>query len=575
MTGDSTGNHHPALGGVRVVAKQFLWYLLNHWCPAIRISTLTPHDTNFYYICVSISCMPTLEREAYYLWYADSSVTLPQERSLNVDFLKSERRRIEEAHDWDEEYRSADRGDKLPEYITYIIPIDVSKILKRRVNNRGYNIMGTSALRNSLQAEKLALFPDDMDLPADYSLIRIYEPKKEVVVFEGDTFGTDAIIVEDFEPLETDYIYQDMSSTRTNLLDLLKDYLGGDDLMAQSVHSPMISSPPAIQDTGGIGSASLTPNNDFANTLNEQVARMLPPEYTNYGPPSKDIQGYHERHSKGRGRKIVYKTAEKIPKSKSRVGITRGSSYRNVQEQAQTRATFSGEYSYLGNIVPNSKRKVDVVQDALNHFTQNEITISSYDELKQADVDLTRLKKDITDYEDIWIDIVDSRQVMPSIDRQQIDKERLVDKLIKDWEIFLPQMGYEDSPRQISELRAEQTYVNVLRLAQKIARSDKREQVTKDDIKNARRNFKHQAERLLASDVVKDATPEIKRNQTADRESIVHTFLQSKPCPKGELLSHLLDTRQFEKEGSTEQFIDRMVDRGYIYRTPDGRLHSV
>jgi hypothetical protein len=518
--------------------------------------------------------MPTLSREEYYPWFNDSAATLPQERQLNIDFLKSERKRIEEAKEWREKYRSADRGDELNEYITYSIPVDISKLLKKRVNERGYNIIGTSALRNSLQSEMLALFPEDMDLPPDYALIRIYDPKKEIVVFEGETFGTDAIIVEDYDVLPNDYIYQGVSSNNARVFDLLKEYLGGDELITQSVYSPMISSPATLTETGGIGSTSLTRTSEFAETLHEQVALMLPREYTGYSPPDGDEHGYNERYSKGRGKKIIYKTAEKVPHRQSCVDFTKGASYAKIQNQVQKRTEFTGEYSFLGNLIPTSRRKVDVVQDTVNHFTQNEITISSYDELKLADVDLTRLKKNVSDYEDFWTNIVDARQVMPGLDRQEINKERWVNKLKKDWEIFLPQMGYEDSPHQISQLRAQQTYKNMLRMAQKIARSERREQVTKDDLENARRNFTHQAERIISADVVKEATPAIRRSNTADRESIVNTFLQSKPCKREELVSHLLDTKQFEKEQATESFVQRMETRGYIYKTVDGRLHS-
>lgn len=156
--------------------------------------------------------MAELGRSEYYPWFIDSSATLPKDRFLNVDFLKSEQRRIDKAKEWDEKYRKAERGDKLGEYVAYVIPIEISKILRREVGEKGYKIIGTSALRNSVQLEKLALVPEDLQLPPDYSLIRIEEPVKEIVLFKGDVHGTDAIIVEDFEPLPTDYIYYGMES---------------------------------------------------------------------------------------------------------------------------------------------------------------------------------------------------------------------------------------------------------------------------------------------------------------------------------------------------------------------------
>lgn len=518
--------------------------------------------------------MPELGRSEYYPWFKDSSAALPKDRYLNKDFLKSEQRRIESAREWDKRYRKADRGDILDEYVTYVIPTDTSKILRREVNEQGFKILGTSALRNSVQLQKLALFPEDMQLPADYSLIRILEPVKEVVLFKGDIYGADAIIVKEFDPLPIDYIYRNMESRAIDIFDLLEDCLGGDDLMTHSVHAPMISSPQNLTGTGGIGSCSLTPTTQFAETLNRQVARMLPPEYTDYGPPLSDVRGYSERHSKGRGRKIVYNTAEKVPGATSRVGLKTGTSYGHVQKEAQFRASFAGEYSYLGNVVPSDGRDIHVAQDALEHFTQNEITISSYDELKQADVDLSRLQDNITDFEDLWINVVEARQVMPDIAEQRVNQEKWVSDLKKDWEYFLPQMGFSDPLHLETKLKAEKTFENILRIAQQFARSEKREQISEKDMKTARWNFKAQAERLLNTDIIKDAAQGIKRSHTTDRESIVHTFLQSKPCERNELISMLLETSQFEKRKQTERFIQRMIDRGYIYRSPDGKLRT-
>ena len=513
-------------------------------------------------------------REEYYPWYKNSSANLPKDRYLNKDFLKFEQKRIEEAHQWHDEYLKAEPGDTLDEYETYIVPIDPSKLIKKRVNGSGYKLKGSSALRNNLQAQKLALFPKDLNLPPDYSLVRIFEPKKKIIPFVGDTNSKYGFIVDDYEILPIDYIYYDLPAEEKRIFSLLKGHLGGDELMAESVYSPIISSPGTAMGAGGIGSASLTRSTRFATTLNDQVRRMLPPELADYTPPNRDIQGFDERVSKGRGRKIVYNTAEKTRETGPHVGLTKGSSYSRVQKQAQRREKFAAEYSYLGNIVPSGKRSVDVVQDALNNFTQNEITISSYDELKEADVDLTRLKNDITDYEEIWINIVDARQVMPSVDKQQVKNDGLVDDLKADWKNHLPEMGYEDSKYELAELRAEQTLENVLRLAQKFARSKRREQVTDKDIKSARRNFNDQVERLLSTDLVKDATPKIRRTHTADRESIVNTFLQSKPCTMDELVSYLLKKRKFEDESKTVEFIKRMHERGYIYKTPAGKYKS-
>ncbi|MFC3959242.1 hypothetical protein [Halovivax cerinus] len=517
--------------------------------------------------------MPSLRRSEYYPWFADSSANLPKDRFLNKDFLKSERERIEHARQWDTKYREADRGDKLDEYITYVIPVDMSKILKKEVNERGFKILGTSALRNSAQLEKLALFPEDMQLPDDYSLIRIFEPEKEIVLFKGDVYGTDAIIVEDFESLSIDYLYQNVNSSDIDMFDLLGEWLGGDDLMTHSIHAPMISSPQNITGTGGIGSCSLSPTTRFAKTLNKQVARILPPEYTEYNPPSRDTSGFSERHSKGRGRKIVYNTAEKIPNANSHVGLKSGDSYEYVHMEAKHRTTFPGEYSYLGNVVPDGGRDLHVAQDTLEHFTQNEITISSFDELKEADVDLSRVNDSIVDYEDVWINVVEARQVMPDVGDQRADQEKWIRDLTKDWEIFLPQMGFNDTVHHLAELRAEQTYKNLLRLAQQFARSDKREQVTDQDMKDAHWNFKAQAERLLGTDLIKDAAQGIKGSHSTDRESVVHTFLKSKPCVRNELVSRLLDTSKFNKGKKTEKYIQRMIDRGYLYKSPDGKLH--
>lgn len=264
--------------------------------------------------------MPELAREEYYPWYRCSSANFPKDRYLNVDFLQSEQERIEEASRWNQEYRSARNGQKLDEYITYIIPVDVSELIKEELDEREVHVTGTSAIRNCKQLQKLALFPEDVDLPPDYSLVRLLEPRKNSVHYVGEVYGVDAIFVEDYERLPQEYIYYDLPTKEMKIYNLLEDHLGGDKLMAQSVYSPMISSPPTINGTGGIGSCSLTPTTRYADTLNKQVARMLPPEYTDYGPPARDVRGYKEPEAKGRGKKIVYRTAEKIPDSEKRVG---------------------------------------------------------------------------------------------------------------------------------------------------------------------------------------------------------------------------------------------------------------
>lgn len=516
--------------------------------------------------------MPNLGRNEYYPWYQNSPASLPKDRIYKHEYLKWEQERIEKAKIWDGKFRKANSSDTLDEYITYIIPVELSKLLNRRINGRGFNILGTSALRNSLQFQKPAIFPEDMDLPPDYSLIRIFEPKKDYIGYEG--FIEHAIRVEDYQELNHDFIYHDLDVKNKKILDLLKDNLGGDELMAQSLYSPMISSPPTMTETGGIGSCTLTPDSQFGVNINRQTAKILPPEYTSYDPPEKDVKGYNERYSSGRGKKIIYKTAEKTSNSNKHVGLVNDKRYSPIRDQNIARTNFSGEYSYLGNISPGNGREVEVAMEALTNFTQSEITLSSYDELKKADVDLNRLESSIANREDLWINIANARQFEPNIDRQNICKEDWVQKLKKDWEFFLPKMGFEENLPELAETKAEKTYENILRLGQKTARSEGRTEVSEDDLKEGRYAFTDQAERFLDTDIVKDATYKIRNSDTTGPEATITHLLRSNPCPKHELISNLTDTQHFDNKKTAEEFVQRMYNSGYIYRTPDGILHA-
>jgi len=113
-----------------------------------------------------------------------------------------------------------------------------------------------------------------------------------------------------------------------------------------------------------------------------------------------------------------------------------GTTYRGVANKLSYRNSFDGEYSIFATISPNLGDEAQAWKELMNEFTATEVTLpENIDYLpKEADVVLTKLIKAIN--EDLWLQVVNSRQKMPAIS-EELDFSDTINHVRKTFAVLL------------------------------------------------------------------------------------------------------------------------------------------
>ena len=92
--------------------------------------------------------MEHLKSEEWYLWRRHSNKKYPWERYLNTDFLKSERKRINDVNGWMKNFQRVPYRASLEEVCYYVVPIKIKPSWLTYLGAGNYLCKGLSALRN-------------------------------------------------------------------------------------------------------------------------------------------------------------------------------------------------------------------------------------------------------------------------------------------------------------------------------------------------------------------------------------------------------------------------------------------
>ncbi len=527
--------------------------------------------------------MGALTKKEYYPWWSRDGPDAPWEREYtDQDFLKTERTRIEEAEEWRKQFRKADNGDELGEVTYYAVPTDLGPAWLDAIRQHGdFIVKGLSAVRNDLQLPLVALFPHD-SAPPNYSLVRITEARKRTILSDSPNqeSGLYTVEVEDFHVQPVDHVYKDVPFEKQLVQDIFYRNLGYNETRAKSLQSPLLSSPFTAGKFGGVGLTSLMDSGTttqgqrrkFVGELENQLQRMLPPEYRAVNPPTRMQKGEWMRVQGHHNHRVKFKVAEKITAPNARVSTDSGSSYTVIDNNTQVRHNFQGEYSFVGTLIPKGSQ-LELLDVTLKKFTKTEITAFDLHQMREADINLQHLQRDIPHYEDLHITIAHARQHQPTFDRINLDKWQ--SRLETEWERLLPEMGFEDHGDFEVENRAERTLDNLKRVAQSHARSNERENVRKEDMREAYMLFKTSAEDFLDHDITQQAKQQVKHRREQRRIESIKTILETGNYTTDELWQKLKDTDYYDDREDFESVLHWLEKKGKIYTTQDDRVGGV
>jgi hypothetical protein len=227
---------------------------------------------------------------------------------------------------------------------------------------------------------------------------------------------------------------------------------------------------------------------------------------------------------------------------------------------------FKGEYSFIGTLLSDGTAP-EIFEDMLKNFTRTEVTAFYLDKLKESDVYLYHLKKDIN--EDVWLNIVNSRQFTPTIDKN-VNIKNWEGRIKKDWEVFLPEMGFQENMNFFQNIKTKQTMSNIIRLAQANARGEAREKVTDKDMEEARKIFTNSAEELISHNITKAAKQTVAKQKEQNRIQSIKALLDLGSSSLDDMWQQLQNTGYYSNKRDFEEVIDWLHKKGFIIKLSSG-----
>ncbi|MEA1993555.1 MAG: hypothetical protein U9N35_04065 [Euryarchaeota archaeon] len=514
--------------------------------------------------------------DEYYLWGKKTETRYPWERQyLNCEFLEYERKRIEKVSEWYKKFRKAD-DRKMDSISLYTVPSKLSASWKTAIVNHGdYKHVGLSALFNSPQLLLNGLIPYNTKVPQDYRLIELTESKKIHLVNERLEKIEPVLIIEEWAPLPSDHIYMDVDYEKRIISKIFRENLGGESQISLSLQSP-ISSAPYDGSIGGISLSSRSTSSPFAKELLKITQLMVPPEYRELNPPKKVYNGKNFRNRRG----SKFHLAERPILDKNILSSLYATKYSSVESKKLERRKFRGEFSLISTLKSYEGHRMGTLKVMLKKYMHSEITIPTpLEELLEADIYLKSLKNEIN--EDLWIQIVYSRQCMPVIDPK--DEKKLIktyNLLKKDFGVLLSDTIVHDSSREhlIRSLFLDRGMSNLKRIAQSIARAEEEEKVDKKHLRTTRNliiaNFKEFIEIPEMHKVI--SSLEKKRSKAGPRFSIIQTELINHPkSTLQEIFESVKSEGIFKDMDDLQRFLDWLHRKGYVISDGSNRYQWV
>ena len=418
----------------------------------------------------------------YYLWRKDTRKYPWQRQHLNMEFYKYEQKRIMKARDWYNKARRVGLNSNLDEISLYVIPLELFTSWKAAIAESGnFSYIGLSALANSPQTSLIGLIPPAVKQPQEYRLILVKKSRGKRL-FNGRLNKAEFVtIIEEWEYLDSDYIYRDIPYERRIVSKIIREYLIDDEQISLSFQSPVMSAP-HDGTFGGISLSSIAGDSSFAKELVKTIQLIVPPEYRTLRPPKSAYRGSTFNYAHG----IDFHYAERPYPSSNILSSICTNKYAGVNKELSKRRTFTGEFSIFSTI-NHTGNGTDVWKELLKNFTNTEVTLpENLDDLMEVDVYLKHLRNVIN--EDLWIQVVHSRQYRPGMNAEMDDAFiRAVTGLKKDFDVLLSDIHRKEEDREYVVMSLLKPSVhNLRRIAQSLARSDEKEELNVDYLKRAR-----------------------------------------------------------------------------------------
>lgn len=513
--------------------------------------------------------MVNLGLSGVYLWKRNSVYTYPWQRQfLNVDFLKYEKKRIQDVAKWYSKFQKVKVGQKLEEVYYYVTPTELSSEWKGAIASKGnYNFVGLSALKNCLQVQILMLFPKEKSAPRDYSLIRISGAKKDYIHNEKKGEAQYIIMSDEFQEQDPSLVYLDVPYEKKVISKFIKENLVNDDFIANSFQPTISGSPYVVNKKGGVSFSAFLKNTPFSEELFNVLKLMQPPEFSDvqFQLSPKLIEGKNILSSQG----LKFRVAEKSIFGKNYYSAFSSDNYNRLNDELLKRDLFEGEYSIACSLIPKGENASELLRDVISKFVKTEIMHPyNSDELKYWDVDLSKTQKKID--EDLWLQVVNQRQLKPIIPYNEGGIGDLRKNLIKEWQIILESLGLKKGIEHEVKAYSRVSFYNILRVAQSMARDTQREDVSNSIISKSFKLFVQNAEGLINNEriqhQVKVVVPE---RYESEKFNAIRAELSVNLLDINELFSNVKE--YFKDIYELQAFIDKnLLPNGFLFEPKKG-----
>ena len=507
--------------------------------------------------------MSNLNLSQVYFWKKKSIYACPWQRQfLNIDFLKYEKKRIKDVGKWYSVFQKLKIGSSLNEVYYYVIPLELDSEWKVAIASKGnYNYVGLSALKNCLQVQLIMLILKDKAIPRDYSLIRISKSKKDFIHNERKNEAKYVIISDDFQEEDPSLVYVDVPFEKRVISKFIKENLVNDNLIADSFQPTISGSPYVVNKKGGISFSAFLKTSPFSDELMNTLKMMQPIEFSDiqFQLSPKLMEGKNVLASKG----FKFRVAEKSILGSNYYSAFSSNDYKKLNNELIKRDMFKGEYSIACSLTPKGDKASELLRDVISKFVKTEIMHPySTDELKYCDVDLLKTQRNID--EDLWLQVVNQRQLKPVI-QESSEVNALRQNLVKEWQIILESLGLKKNTEHEAKVYATATFSNILRVAQSMSRDIQKNIVTGSILSKSFNLFIQNADGLINNDEI----------QYQSKVVIPEKFESAKfNAIRAELSVNLLDINElfnnvkdyFKDIYELQEYIDKnLLPNGYLF----------
>jgi len=505
-----------------------------------------------------------LSLKEYYLWKRHTAIRYPWHRYINMEFMDYEKKRLQQLDKWyHHSFRRSKPNTNLDEISYYVVPVELPVSWRGSITALGdFNYVGLAGLQNSPHFMLLGLIPRDVKSPRDYRLVNIIKSRKTILHNQRNNRVKEALLIDKWDYLPSDSLYTDIPVEKMAVQKMISENLIHDRHTSMCLQAPIVSTPYVQGSVGGISLSSITGRSSFAFELMKTLEMMMPPEYRSVHPPEKVFEGVKHTDTDG----FKYQLAERPFTDNRYFSCSLGTSYSDVEDELSNRRNFKGEYSVFSTLNHEAGNYTQMWKELLKHFASTEITISEdLDDLPYIDVDLTRVQKNIT--EDLWLQVVNNRQLKPSMDsKASLAHVKTVQQIERDFDAILADVNRNDAEREfIIRYMLYDTRQNLQRLAQCLARTDNRDAVNDSDLRKARSLIVDNLTGFIQSPRVQNIKSVLERKKDRLRYSHVQTHIIYNPGSSArEIYDAVSSKAEFADTYDLQRFLGWLEIKGYV-----------